>query len=49
MRRSVLALLPVVAGLALMPRAAAAQGEFHWKGKVAPGKAIEIAIRKAPA
>src|SRR5690349_20733058 len=42
MRRSLLALLPVVAGLVLVPRAAAAQGEFHWKGKIAPGKAIEI-------
>src|ERR1043166_537734 len=42
MRISMLALLPVVATLALVPRAAAAQGEFHWKGKVAPGKAIEI-------
>ena len=42
MRRSILALLPVVAGLALVPRAAPAQGEFHWKGKIAPGKAIEI-------
>src|SRR5213595_2139345 len=42
MRISMLALLPVVATLALVPRAAGAQGEFHWKGKVAPGKAIEI-------
>src|SRR5712691_10108059 len=42
MRRSILALLPVVAGLALVPHAAPAQGEFHWKGKRAAGKAIEI-------
>src|SRR6266853_1531148 len=42
MRRSILVLLPVVAGLALVPRAAPAQGEFHWKGKIAAGKAIEI-------
>src|SRR5437762_2557265 len=42
MRISMLALLPAVATLALVPRAAGAQGEFHWKGKVAPGKAIEI-------
>ena len=42
MRRSILTLLPVVVGLALVPRAAPAQGEFHWKGKIAPGKAIEI-------
>src|SRR5882762_9153472 len=42
MRRSILTLLPVVVGLALVPRAAPAQGEFHWKGKVAPGKGIEI-------
>jgi hypothetical protein len=42
MRRSILTLLPVVAGLVLVPRGAPAQGEFHWKGKIAPGKAIEI-------
>ncbi len=42
MRISRLALLHAVAALALVPRAAAAQGEFHWKGKVATGKAIEI-------
>ncbi len=42
MRIPKLALLPAVAALLLVPRAAAAQGEFHWKGKVAPGKAIEI-------
>src|SRR5881398_1907714 len=42
MRISMLALLPAVATLALVPRAAGAQGEFHWKGKVAPGKSIEI-------
>src|SRR2546428_13954215 len=42
MRIAILALLPAVAALALVPRAAAAQNEFHWKGKVAPGKAIEI-------
>src|SRR5438046_7286806 len=42
MRISMLALLPAVATLALVPREAGAQGEFHWKGKVAPGKAIEI-------
>src|SRR2546427_12796040 len=42
MRISRLALLHVVVALALVPRAAGAQGEFHWKGKVAPGKAIEI-------
>src|SRR3989454_6569761 len=42
MRISMLALLPAAAALTLVPRAAAAQGEFHWKGKVTPGKAIEI-------
>src|SRR2546422_3517468 len=42
MRISMLALLPVAAALALAPRTAAAQREFHWKGTVAPGKAIEI-------
>src|SRR5213080_5296998 len=42
MRVSLLTLLTTAAGLALAPRAAPAQGEFHWKGKVAPGKAIEI-------
>src|SRR5437899_929890 len=42
MRIAILALLPAVAALALVPRAAAAQNELHWKGKVAPGKAIEI-------
>src|SRR5882762_11717845 len=42
MRISRLALLHVVGALALVPRAAGAQGEFHWKGKVAPGKSIEI-------
>ncbi len=42
MRIAILALLPAVAALVLVPRAAAAQNEFHWKGKVAPGKAIEI-------
>src|SRR3989441_12798193 len=42
MRISMLALLPAAAALTLVPRAAGAQGEFHWKGKVAPGKAIEI-------
>src|SRR2546422_9915971 len=42
MRISRLALLPAVAALALVPRAVTAQGEFHWKGKIAPGKAIEI-------
>ena len=42
MRRCILALLPVVAGLALVSRTAAAQNEFHWTGKIAPGKAIEI-------
>jgi Putative adhesin len=35
-------LLFVAAGLALPARQAAAQNEFHWKGKVAAGKAIEI-------
>ena len=35
-------LLLVAAGLALPARHAAAQNEFHWKGKVAAGKAIEI-------
>jgi hypothetical protein len=38
MRVATLALLAVTAGTSL----AAAQGEFHWKGKIAPGKAIEI-------
>src|SRR5713226_10480015 len=42
MHRFILALLSVVAGLALVPRAAPAQGEFHWKGKIAAGKEIEI-------
>ena len=42
MRVSLLALLPSAACLALAPRTVAAQNEFHWKGKVAPGKAIEI-------
>src|SRR2546430_974844 len=42
MRIAILALLPAVAALTLVPHAAAAQDEFHWKGKVAPGKAIEI-------
>src|SRR5205809_6334315 len=42
MRIAIVALLPAVAALALVPRAVAAQHEFHWKGKVAPGKAIEI-------
>src|SRR2546427_8245584 len=43
MRISRLALLHVVVvAQALVPRAAGAQGEFHWKGKVAQGKAIEI-------
>jgi hypothetical protein len=42
MRVSKLATLSAVVGLALTPHTAAAQGEFHWKGKVAPGKAIEI-------
>src|SRR5205807_2194562 len=42
MRVSLPALLAGAACLALAPRAAAAQGEFHWKGKVAPGKSIEI-------
>src|SRR5207245_9875949 len=42
MRISIVALLPAAAALALAPRTAAAQREFHWKGPVAPGKAIEI-------
>src|SRR5438067_10861181 len=42
MRVSLPTLLTTAAGLALAPRAAAAQGEFHWKGKIAPGKSIEI-------
>jgi putative adhesin len=42
MRVSTLWLLPAAAGLAFSARAAAAQGEFHWKGKVAAGKTIEI-------
>src|SRR2546428_9420798 len=42
MHISRLALLPAAAALALAPRTAAAQREFHWKGPVAPGKAIEI-------
>src|SRR2546426_3105294 len=42
MRVSLPALLASAACLALAPRAAAAQGEFRWKGKVAPGKSIEI-------
>ncbi len=42
MRVSLLALLTTAAGLALAPHAAAAQAEFHWKGKIAPGKSIEI-------
>jgi hypothetical protein len=35
-------LLLIAAGLALPARRAAAQNEFHWKGKVAAGKAIQI-------
>jgi hypothetical protein len=46
MRASTLAALSAAVGLALTPplRGAAAQGEreFHWTGKVASGKAIEI-------
>jgi len=42
MRVSLPTLLTTAAGLALAPHAAAAQGEFHWKGKIAPGKSIEI-------
>ncbi len=42
MRVSLSALLAGAACLALVPRAATGQSEFHWKGKVAPGKAIEI-------
>src|SRR3989475_6754618 len=42
MRISMLALLPAAAVLTLVPRAAGAQGEFHWKGTGAPGKAIEL-------
>src|SRR5437773_6383823 len=42
MRISIVALLPATAALALAPRTAAAQREFHWKGPVAPGKVIEI-------
>src|SRR5438046_9832118 len=42
MRIAIVALLPAVAALALVPRAVAAQNEFHWKGNVAAGKAIEI-------
>src|SRR5258706_9496477 len=42
MRISRLELLHVVVALAMVPRAAGDQGEFHWKGKIAPGKAIEI-------
>src|SRR2546427_4974605 len=42
MRISIVALLPAATALALAPRTAAAQREFHWKGPVAPGKAIEI-------
>ena len=42
MRVSLPALLAGAACLALVPRAATGQSEFHWKGKVAPGKAIEI-------
>ena len=41
MRISMLALLPAAAVVTLAPRAGA-QGEFHWKGKIALGKAIEI-------
>jgi len=40
MRIATLTLL--AAGLAIPGRRAAAQNEFHWKGKLAPGKAIEI-------
>ncbi len=42
MRISIVALFPAAAALALVPRATAAQGEFHWTGQVARGKAIEI-------
>ena len=38
MRVATLALLAAAAGSSL----AAAQAEFHWKGKIAPGKSIEI-------
>jgi DUF4097 and DUF4098 domain-containing protein YvlB len=38
MRVSTLALLALASGPAL----GAAQGEFHWKGKIAAGKAIEV-------
>ncbi len=38
MRVATLALLAAAA----VPSLAAAQGEFHWKGSIAPGKAIEI-------
>jgi hypothetical protein len=41
-RVSTLMLLVVAGGLALPVREAAAQNEFHWSGKVAAGKAIEI-------
>ncbi len=41
MRESVF-LLCAVAGLAVSVRDAAAQAQFHWNGKIAAGKAIEI-------
>src|SRR2546430_6579592 len=42
MRVSLPALLAGAACLDLVPQAATGQSEFHWKGKVASGKAIEI-------
>jgi DUF4097 and DUF4098 domain-containing protein YvlB len=42
MRFTTLAPLVVAAAALPLPRPAAAQGEFHWKGQVAAGKTIEI-------
>src|SRR5919197_6070321 len=43
MRTCTIAALAGVAAATLLPLGrAAAQTEFHWKGRVAPGKAIEI-------
>jgi hypothetical protein len=42
MRVSTIALFMLGTSVAAVTRQAAAQGEFHWKGPVAAGKAIEI-------
>src|SRR5690349_22874822 len=42
MTMRVVTLALVATGLTLVARTAVAQGDFHWKGKVAAGKTIEI-------